>query len=230
MVVGLPEIEDVKTTCEACVKGKHHRVPFPKQSKGRATERLQLIHSNLCGLINSTSNSQIRYFISFIDDFSRKTWIYFLLEKSEAFYQFKTFKAFVEKQTGLFIKCLRTDRGGEYNSIAFKEFCKAHGIKRQLTTAFTPQQNGVAECKNHTIMNMVRAALLEKEVPKVFWPDAVQWVNHILNKSPTLIVKDMTPEEAWSEESHQSNTLGFLDVSDMFISLMLKEASSMTKV
>ena len=78
-------------------------------------------------------------------------------------------------------------------------------------------------------MNMVRAALLEKEVPKAFWPDVVQWVNHILNKSPTLIVKDMTPEEAWSEESHQSNTLGFLDVSDMFISLMLKEASSMIK-
>ena len=122
-----------------------------------------------------------------------------MLEKSEAFHQFKAFKAFVEKQTGLFIKCLRTDRGGEYNSIAFKEFCKAHGIKRQLTTAFTPQQNGVAECKNHTIMNMVRAALLKKEVPKAFWPDVVQWMNHIHNRSPTLIVKDMTPEEAWSE-------------------------------
>ena len=59
MVVGLPEIEDVKTICEACVKGKHHRVPFPKQSKWRATERLQLIHSNLCGPINPPSNSQI---------------------------------------------------------------------------------------------------------------------------------------------------------------------------
>ena len=150
----------MKTTCEACVKGKHHRVPFSKRSKWRATERLQLIHSDLCGPINSPSNSQIRYFISFIDDFSRKTWIYFLLEKSEAFYQFKTFKAFVEKQTGLFIKCLRTNRGGEYNSIAFKELCKAHGIKRQLTIAFTPQQNGVVERKNRTIMNMVRAAFV----------------------------------------------------------------------
>ena len=86
MVVGLPEIEVVKTICEACVKGKHHRVPFLKQSKWRATERLQLIHSDLCGLINPPSNSQIRYFISFIDDFSRKTWINFVLEKSEAFH------------------------------------------------------------------------------------------------------------------------------------------------
>ena len=157
------------------------------------------MHYDLCGPINPPSNSQIRYFISFINDFSRKTWIYFVLEKSEAFHQFKAFKAFVEKQTRLFIKCLRTDRGGEYNSIAFKEVCKAHGIKRQLTTAFTPQQNGVAERKNRAVMNMVRAALLVKEVPKAFWPDAVQWVNHILNRSPTLIVKDMTPEKAWSE-------------------------------
>jgi len=198
MVVGLPEIGDVKTTCEACVKGKHHRVPFPKQSNWRATERLQLIHFDLYGPINPLSNTQIRYFVSFIEDFLRKTWIYFVLEKSEAFHQFKTFKAFVEKQTGLFIKCLRTDRGGEYNSNAFKEFCKEHGIKIQLTTAFTPQQNGVAERKNRTIMNIVRAALLEKEVPKAFWPDVVQWVNHVLNRSPTLIVKDMTSEEAWS--------------------------------
>ena len=198
MVVGLPEIGEVKTTCEACVRGKHHRVPFPKQSKWRATEKLQLIHSDLCGPISPASNSQRRYLISFIDDFSRKTWIYFVMEKSEAFHQFKTFKAFVEKQTGLFIKCLRTDRGGEYNSNEFKEFCREHGIKRQLTTAFTLQQNGVAERKNRTIMNMVRAALLEKEVPKSFWPDVVQWVNHVLNRSPTLIVRDMTPEEAWS--------------------------------
>ena len=198
MVTGLPDIGQLKISCEACVKGKHHRVPFPKQSKWRSTEKLQLIHSDLCGPITPPSNSQKRYLISFIDDFSRKTWIYFVLEKSEAFHIFKEFKAFVEKQSGNFIKCLRTDRGGEYNSIEFKEFCKENGIKRQLTTAYTPQQNGVAERKNRTIMNMVRAILSEKEVPKSFWADAVQWANHVLNRSPTTIVKDMTPEEAWS--------------------------------
>lgn len=101
-------------------------------------------------------------------------------------------------KNGNFIKCLRTDRGGEYNSIEFNEFCKENGIKRQLTTAYTPQQNGVAERKNRTIMNMVRAILSEKEVPKSFWADAVQWANHVLNISPTTIDKDMTPKEAWS--------------------------------
>lgn len=137
MVVGLPEIGRVNVTCEACVGGKQHRVSFPKQSKWRATEKLQLIHSDLCGPITPPSNSQKRYLISFIDDFSRKVWIYFvLLEKSEAFHQFKTF---VEKQTGLFIKCLGTDKRGEYNSNEFKEYCKEHGIKRQLTTAYIPQ-------------------------------------------------------------------------------------------
>ena len=121
-----------------------------------------------------------------------------MLEKSEAFIIFKEFKARVEKQSGNFIKCLKTDRGGEYNSTEFKEFCKEHGIKRQLNTAYTPQQNGVAERNNRTVMNMVRAILSEKEVPKSFWADAVQWANHVLNRSPTTIVKDMTPEEAWS--------------------------------
>lgn len=198
MVISLPGIGEEKITCEACIKGKHHRVPFPKQSKWRSTEKLELIHSDLCGPITPPSNSHKRYLISFIDDFSRKTWIYFVLEKSEAFHTFKEFKVFVEKQTGNFIKCLRTDRGGEYNSTEFKEYCKEHGIKRQLTTAYTPQQNGVAEHKNRTIMNMVRAVLSEKEVPKSFWPDAVQWANHVLNRSPTVIIKNMTLEEAWS--------------------------------
>lgn len=137
-VTGLPEIEQMNDTCEACVIGKHHRVPFPKRSKWRSTEKLQLIYSDLCRPITPSSNSQMRYLLSFIDDFSRKTWIYFVAEKSETFHQFKIFKALVEKQSGCVIKCLRTDRGGEYNSIEFKEFCRENGIKRQLTTAYTP--------------------------------------------------------------------------------------------
>ena len=104
----------------------------------------------------------------------------------------------VEKDTGKFIKCLRTDRGGEFNSNEFKEFCRHNGIRRQLTTAYTPQQNGVAERKNRTVMNMVRAMLSEKKIPKSFWPEAVQWSVYVLNRCPTLAVKDTTPEEAWT--------------------------------
>jgi len=137
--------------------------------------------------------------LCFIDDFSRKAWIYLLNEKSEAFNMFKCFKKLIEKETGMFIKCLRTDRGGEFNSEEFNEFCKQHGIQRQLTAAYTPQQNGVAERKNRTVMNMVRCMLSEKKMPKSFWPKAVNWAIYVLNRCPTLAVKDVTPEEAWSK-------------------------------
>lgn len=173
MVIGLPVIATSKVTCEACMKGKQHRAPFPKRSTWRATERLQLIYSDICGPVTPASNSQKRYLLTFIDDYTRKTWIYFLLEKSETFYQFKLFKASVEKECGLSIKCLRTDRGGEYKSTKFKVFYKEQGTKRQLTMAYTPQQNGVAERKNRTIMNLVRAILADKKIPKTFWPEAV---------------------------------------------------------
>ena len=79
----------------------------------------------------------------------------------------------VEKEAGSQIKVLRTDRGGEYNSQEFANFCESDGIKRQLTAAYTPQQNGVCERKNRTIMNMVRSLLTRSSVPKAFWPEAV---------------------------------------------------------
>jgi transposase InsO family protein len=81
---------------------------------------------------------------------------------------FKCFKKHVENETGLSIKCLRIDRGGEFNGQEFEDFCKQHGIKRQLTAAYTPQQNGVAERKNRTVMNLVRSMLSEKKIPKNF--------------------------------------------------------------
>lgn len=131
-----------------------------------------------------------------IDDLSRRAWIYFLVENSEALCHFKRFKLIVEKETGFPIKCLRTDRGGEFNSFAFNDFCSENGVKGQLTTAYTPQQNGVAECKNRAIMNMVKYMMYEKNVPKTFWPEAARWTIHSLNSSPTLAVNNMTPEEA----------------------------------
>ena len=134
---------------------------------------MELIHADICGPITPTSNSNKRYILIFIDDYSKKAWVYFLVEKSEALNFFKYFKTMVEKETGLFVKCFRTDRGGEFNSNEFNDFCKQSGIKRQLTTAYTPQQNGVAKRKNRTVMNVVRSMLSDKNIPKTFWPKAV---------------------------------------------------------
>jgi transposase InsO family protein len=93
--------------------------------------------------------------------------------KSETLAMFKKFKSLIEKESTNVICCLRTDRGGEFTSFDFNEYCSSNGIVRQLTAAYTPQQNGVAERKNRTIMNMVRCMLTEKLVPKEFWPEAV---------------------------------------------------------
>ena len=199
MVTGLPEIRTPSKLCKDCVMGKQQRKSMPKKSLWRATHKLQLVHSDICGPITPSSSSGKRYLITFIDDYSRKIWVSLLSEKSQAFTSFKNFKSLVEKEIGASIQCLRTDRGGEFTSKEFNSFCSLHGIKRQLTAAFTPQQNGVAERKNRTIMNMVRSMLSEKHVPKFLWAEAVNWAVHILNRSPTLAVKDKTPEEVWSD-------------------------------
>ena len=198
MVTGLPQITASSQVCEECVVSKQHRKQFPQGKSWRAKKTLELVHSDICGPITPHSNGGKRYIITFIDDYSRRIWVYFLQEKSEAFVAFKSYKALVEKEVGNPIKVLRTDRGGEYNSHEFSNFCENHGIKRQLTAAYTPQQNGVCERKNHTIMNMVRSLLTTSGIPKSFWPEAVNWSTHLLNRSLTLAVKNLTPEEAWS--------------------------------
>lgn len=103
-----------------------------------------------------------------------------------------------EKENSLVFCCLRTDRGREFNSNEFSNFGKAQGTKQQLTTAYTPQQNKVAECKNRTIMNMACCVLEEKRLPKMFLSEVVKWAYHVLNKSSTYVVKDKTPKECWS--------------------------------
>ena len=109
---GLPYFDTSSRICEDCLVGKQQRNPFPRQSTWRASQILELVHADICGPISPISNSNKRYLITFIDDFSRKVWVYFLVEKSEAFVTFKQFKNRVEKESGLAIKGLRTDCGG----------------------------------------------------------------------------------------------------------------------
>ena len=112
MVRGLPKFTVSDELCTNCIVGKHHRDPIPRKSSWRASQILDLIHADICGPITPMSNSNKRYSLCFIDDYSRKSWIYFLMEKSEALSHFKCFKKMVENDTGLPIRCLHTDRGG----------------------------------------------------------------------------------------------------------------------
>jgi len=106
--------------------------------------------------------------------------------------------ALVENQSGLHIKVLRTDRGGDYISKEFLHFCRENGIHKQFTARYTPQQNGVAERKNRTIMDMARSMLKAKHLPNDYWAEAVHCVVYILNRCPTKAVMNKVPEEAWS--------------------------------
>eukprot|EP00253_Pinus_taeda_P019794 PITA_19794 len=125
-------------------------------------------------------------------------WVYFLKHKSDVFSIFQKFKTLVEKESGCNIMTLRTDNGGEFCSSAFSNFCDTHGIKRQLTTPYTPQQNSVVECRNRTVVEMARSMLQHRSVSNKFWAEAVFTVVYLLNRSPTQAVKGKTPEEVWS--------------------------------
>ena len=129
MVYRLPQFQPPSKLCKDCLVGKQHRSSIPKKSNWRAVEILQLVHADICGPINPISNNKKRYLLTFIDDFSRKTWVYFLVEKSEALAVFKSFKIHVEKETNSFLRSLRTDRGGEFTSQEFANFCDVHGIR-----------------------------------------------------------------------------------------------------
>ena len=142
-----------------CEGKEHQESIFESETKTKGT--LELIHSDVCGPMPSTSLSGFEYFIIFIDDYSRKTWIYFLKAKNEVFEKFKECKVQIENILDKRIKTLRSENGGEYNSKEFEAYCKDAGIKRELTTPYNPQQNGVGERKNITIMEAVKIMIYD---------------------------------------------------------------------
>jgi hypothetical protein len=158
MVEGMYNITLDFDLCEHCLYGKHNRVIFPS---GATREKgiLELIHSDVFGVVPVPSLAKSVYYVSFIDDFSRNTWIYFLRKKSKVFDKFKEFKSLVENQTGKKIKVLRTDNGGEFYGNEFLEFYKKCGISRKKTTPYTPQQDGVVERMNTKLMERARSML-----------------------------------------------------------------------
>lgn len=111
---------------------------------------------------------------------------------------FKRFKSMVERQRGHKLKILKTDGGGEFTSGEFRSYCDDEGIVREVVLPYTPQQNGVAERKNRTIMNMVRSMLKAKNLPKELWGEAVSIAAYLLNRCPTKKLEKVTPEEVWS--------------------------------
>jgi hypothetical protein len=128
MVNGLPYINNDDEVCEGCIFGKQHRESYSNRT-WKDREHLALVHSYLCAPMETISFGKARYFLTFIDDFSRKTWVYFLQEKYEVFSHFLDFKVLVENQSGFKIVTLRKYNGGEYRSNEFLNYCRKNGIK-----------------------------------------------------------------------------------------------------
>jgi transposase InsO family protein len=167
VVTGLPELKgDHEDICNGCAQGKNIKNQFLKRDN-KAEGVLELIHSDVCGPMPSSSISGYVYYVSFIDDYSHKD-----LDIFEVFNKFKEFKALIENLSVRKIKILNSNNGGEYTSKEFENFYKYVGIKRELTTPYNPQQNGVAEWKNRTILEAVKTMLHDQDLPMCLWAEA----------------------------------------------------------
>ena len=128
MVEGFRIVKNDHFPCKACAIGKKHREEFPIHTEKKQTNILELIHTDVCGPMQTRSLGGASYFLIFVDDRYRYTWVYFIRIKSDVFEYFKEFITMTEKNTGKCIKVLRSDQGGHYKSSSFKSYCKFNGI------------------------------------------------------------------------------------------------------
>lgn len=201
--------------CIDCIKGKYSKKI--KKGANRSSGVLEIIHTDICGPFNVKSVDGFDSFITFTDDYSRYGYIYPIKERSEALDKFKIFKAEVENQHDRKIKIVRSDRGGEYYGRhtpygqtpgPFARFLEENGIKAHYSAPGEPQQNGVAERRNRTLMDMVRSMLSHSTLPVNLWMEALKTAAHILNRVPSKSVPK-TPFELWTG---RKPTLNYLHV------------------
>jgi hypothetical protein len=175
--------------CIDCIKGKYAKQVKKGEAK-RSAGVLEIIHTNICGPFPIKSVDRFDSFITFTDDFSCYGYIYPIKERSEALDKFKIFKTEVENQHNIKIKLVRSDRGGEYYGRhtlygkvpgPFARFLQENGIVIQYSMSNDPQQNGVAEGCNRTLMDMVISMLSYSTLPISLWMDALKTAVHILN-------------------------------------------------
>ena len=195
--VKIPKNEEL-SFCEGCVEGKMHRHPFKPVGEIRSSERLQLVHSDVCGPMHTESFSGQKYFVTFTDDYSRCCAVYFMKQKSEVLEKFKEFEAITTNESCRRVVKLRTDNGGEYVSREFEEYLKSRGIQHELTVPHSPEQNGVAERMNRTLTESARAMIAHAGLPNNYWAEAIATAAYIRNRTPTTAFEnDTTPYERW---------------------------------
>lgn len=184
--------------CESCIEGKHKRKKFPTNKERYSKGVLELVHSDVCGKMNTKSLNNGEYFLTFIDDYSRYVWVYILKTKDEVFSKFVEWKNEVENLTGKRLKIFRSDNGGEYTSKVFSDYLKQEGVIHQRTIPKTPEQNGVSERFNRTLVETTRCMLQGAKLPQKFWAEALSTAAYLRNRSPAKATQFKTPYEVFN--------------------------------
>ncbi|GJR51587.1 putative ribonuclease H-like domain-containing protein [Tanacetum coccineum] len=191
LVRGLPsKIFKNDHSCVACQKGKQHKASCKAKLVNSISKPLHMLHMDLFGPTNVKSLMKKSYCLVVTDDFSRFSWVFFLATKDETSGILKTFITEIENQLDYKVKVIRSDNGTEFKNSVMNQFCEMKGIKREFSVARTPQQNGVAERRNRTLIEAARTMLVDSKLPTTFWAEAVNTACYVLNR--VLVIKPYT--------------------------------------
>lgn len=186
------------TFCSGCAYGKQHWNPFPtNEPRTKAQLPGDLIHTDLCGPLPIASVGGSLYFALFKDDSTGYRVIHCIKTKPDSLRCFKLFCAQLHRETGNTVKVVRSDRGSEYVSREFRAYLDEKEIAQDLTTVYTPEQNGAAERDNRTILEAARSMLFAANIHERFWGEASNTAVYILNRTATRTLDGVTPYEAW---------------------------------
>lgn len=158
-----------------------------------------VIHSDVSGPSKVTTLSGSRWFVTFIDDCTRMTWLYLMTSKGELNLLFQKFHKMVETQYNAQIQVLCSDNGGEYKNSELQQYLEAHRIIHQTTCSNTPQQNGVAKQKNRQLLEVVHASLIEAHMPLSYWGEALNSAAYLINWVPSSSIDFQTSFQALSD-------------------------------
>ncbi|KAI3734576.1 hypothetical protein L6452_14047 [Arctium lappa] len=196
LVRGLPsKVFSCDDHCVACLKGKQHKTSHKTKEINSISSCLQLLHMDLFGPTNVMSIGKKSYCLVIVDDYSRFTWVYFLRTKDETSGVIKSFILRIENQTNQKVKVIRSDNGTEFKNFDLNTFCEEKGIERQYSAPRTPQQNGVAERRNRTLIEAARSLLVDSKLPITFWAEAVNTACYVQNRVLVVKPKNKTPYE-----------------------------------
>ena len=169
--------------CDAYKLTKHTRISYPPINN-KSSVPFMMIHSDVWGPSPVVSVSGYKWFVTFIDCYSRMTWVYLMHAKNEVFSCFQSFHKMISTQFDAKIKILRTDNGTEYMEKTFHSYLDNHGITHQTSCVYTAAQNGVSEHKNRHLLEVTRALMFAMNVPKVYWGDTVLTAAYLINRMP----------------------------------------------